>query len=294
MRRQVITAAFLGLSLATTTLPAFADGDNAIGHDINTDGPGYDVRVDVDYKKGGRHTSPGGRGSDGRTHHDGSRHHGGGESIDGMSRDDAEAELKDEMNKLANRCKDSLLERPLLGRGTEDCEATPSPDKAKPKPKPDPVLVGRHAALQLTLPGAQPRIEPSPERNRWHSAAVGQALWLSVDDPTATKKESMTFMGQVVQLSARRNGLSFEMGDGNTVHCETTTTWSPSVAPGTPSPTCGYTYQRPAQGEGYKVTAISSWDVTWSVLGRTGTVHIEKAGGTTLPVGEVQSVVTRR
>lgn len=304
MRRQVITAAFLGLSLATTTLPAFADGDNAIGHDINTDGPGYDVRVDVDYKKGGRHTSPGGRGSDGRTHHDGPRHHGGGESIDGMSRTDAEAELDEAARKYYDQQKKNLntlcrwarqgSPSPLLGKDWKKTCNSPAAKKEKPAPKPDPVVVGRHAALQLTLPGAQPRIEPSPERNRWHSAAVGQALWLSVNDPTATKRESLTFMGQVVQLSARRNGLSFEMGDGHTVHCAATTPWSPSVEPGAPSPTCGYTYQQVAPAGGYKVTAITSWDVTWSVLGQTGTVHIQKAGGTTLPVGELESVVTRR
>ena len=101
-------------------------------------------------------------------------------------------------------------------------------------------------------------------------------------------------MGQIVSLSAKRNGLSFDMGDGHTVHCDATTPWSPSVEPGTPSPTCGYTYQQAAPPEGYKVTAITSWDVTWSVLGHTGSVHIEKAGGQMLPVGELESVVTHR
>ncbi|MES8002356.1 Tat pathway signal sequence, partial [Cutibacterium acnes] len=118
--------------------------------------------------------------------------------------------------------------------------------------------------------------------------------WLSVNDPTATKRESLTFMGQAVSLTARRNGLSFNMGDGHTVHCAATTPWSPSVEPGSPSPTCGYTYQQAAPAGGYKVTAITSWDVTWSVLGHTGTVHIQKAGGQMLPVGELESVVTRR
>ncbi|GAE74338.1 ATP/GTP-binding protein [Cutibacterium acnes JCM 18916] len=90
-----------------------------------------------------------------------------------------------------------------------------------------------------------------------------------MNDPTATKRESLTFMGQAVSLTARRNGLSFNMGDGHTVHCAATTPWSPSVEPGSPSPTCGYTYQQAAPAGGYKVTAITSWDVTWSVLGHT-------------------------
>ena len=48
MRRQVITAALLGLTLATTSLPALAGGGDLNGS-VNTDGPGYDVRTDVDY-----------------------------------------------------------------------------------------------------------------------------------------------------------------------------------------------------------------------------------------------------
>lgn len=305
MRRQVITAGLLGLTLATTALPALAD-DGGWSGSVNTDGPGYDVRADVDY----HHTAGGGGSSSGGgaaagDHHK-SEHHGdgGGESVDGMSRTDAEAELDEAARKYYDQQKKNLntlcrwarqgSPSPLLGKDWKKTCNSPAAKKEKPAPKPDPVVVGRHAALQLTLPGAAPHIEPSPERNRWHSAAVGQALWLSVNDPTATKRESLTFMGQVVQLSARRNGLSFEMGDGHTVHCAATTPWSPSVEPGAPSPTCGYTYQQAAPAGGYKVTAITSWDVTWSVLGHTGTVHIQKAGGQMLPVGELESVVTRR
>ena len=48
MRRQVITAAVLGLTLATTSLPALADNGDFSGH-TDTDGPGYDVRTEVDY-----------------------------------------------------------------------------------------------------------------------------------------------------------------------------------------------------------------------------------------------------
>lgn len=289
MRRQVITAALLGLTLATTSLPALAGGGDLNGS-VNTDGPGYDVRTDVDY----HHTT----GSNNNGNATPGHHHGdgGGEAIDGRSRADAEAELAEADRNQDLTCDVLLPPSPNTAIGKEWAEKCNSPATKgqKATPKPDPVLVGRHAALQLSLPGATPHIDPSPDLNRWHSAAVGQALWLSVDDPTATTHKSITFMGQIVSLSAKRNGLSFDMGDGHTVHCDATTPWSPSVEPGTPSPTCGYTYQQAAPPEGYKVTAITSWDVTWSVLGHTGSVHIEKAGGQMLPVGELESVVTRR
>lgn len=289
MRRQVITAALLGLTLATTSLPALAD-DGGFNGSVNTDGPGYDVRTNVDY----HHTT----GSNNNGNATPGHHHGdgGGEAIDGRSRADAEAELAEADRNQDLTCDVLLPPSPNTAIGKEWAEKCNSPATKgqKATPKPDPVLVGRHAALQLSLPGATPHIDPSPDLNRWHSAAVGQALWLSVDDPTATMHKSITFMGQIVSLSAKRNGLSFDMGDGHTVHCDATTPWSPSVEPGTPSPTCGYTYQQAAPPEGYKVTAITSWDVTWSVLGHTGSVHIEKAGGQMLPVGELESVVTHR
>ena len=293
MRRQVITAAVLGLSLATTSLPALAGGGDLNGS-VDTDDPGYDVRTEVDY-----HHTTGGAGGGATTggHHGGKTHGDGeGEAIDGRSRADAEAELDEADRNQDLTCDVMLPPAPNTPAGQEWAKECNPPAKKgqKATPKPDPVLVGRHAALQLTLPGAAPRIDPSPDLNRWHSAAVGQALWLSVDDPTATTQKSITFMGQVVSLSAKRNGLSFDMGDGHVVHCDATTTWTESVEPGTPSPTCGYTYQQAAPAGGYKVTAITSWDVTWSVLGHTGTVHIQKAGGQMLPVGELESVVTRR
>ena len=86
MRRQVITAAVLGLALATTSLPALAGGGDLNGS-VDTDGPGYDVRTEVDY-----HHTTGGAGGGATTggHHGGKTHGDGeGEAIDGRSRADA-------------------------------------------------------------------------------------------------------------------------------------------------------------------------------------------------------------
>ena len=46
MRRQVITAGLLGLAMTTTALPALADRGGMDGK-VDTEGPGYDVSVDV-------------------------------------------------------------------------------------------------------------------------------------------------------------------------------------------------------------------------------------------------------
>ena len=47
MRRQVITAGLLGLVMATTSLPALAGGGDDFNGTVDTEGPGYDVSVDV-------------------------------------------------------------------------------------------------------------------------------------------------------------------------------------------------------------------------------------------------------
>ena len=302
MRRQVITAGLLSLALAAMPLTALADDENFSSH-TDTNGPGYDVRVDVwNHPHSGAHTRSGDRGGDGKNHDDGP---GEATSVDGLSQADAWAAHAGYASAANYQCQmmKSFLDSSesahmtaaerASGQAdfTKKCRTDPS---GKASAIPDPAWLGRHAAMKMTLPGARPVIAPDPSLNQWHSAAVGQALWLSVDDPTATTHKSITFMGQIVSLSAKRNGLSFDMGDGHTVHCDATTPWSPSVEPGTPSPTCGYTYQQAAPPGGYKVTAITSWGVTWSVLGHTGSVHIEKAGGQMLPVGELESVVTRR
>lgn len=86
MRRQVITAGLLSLALAAMPLTALADDENFSSH-TDTNGPGYDVRVDVwNHPHSGAHTRSGDRGGDGKNHDDGP---GEATSVDGLSQADA-------------------------------------------------------------------------------------------------------------------------------------------------------------------------------------------------------------
>ena len=87
MRRQVITASLLGLVMATTSLPALAGGGDDFNGTVDTEGPGYDVSVDV-WNHSHRGSTPH-HGDSG--HRDKKPHHDDHEAtaIDGMSESDA-------------------------------------------------------------------------------------------------------------------------------------------------------------------------------------------------------------
>jgi len=168
------------------------------------------------------------------------------------------------------------------------------PTSAAAVPRLSPALLGGLAVAELTMPTPVPQIGPPPEINEWNMAAVGYPLWLWTEDTTAMSS-SASVMGETVMLTARRTGVSFHMGDGNSVTCPRTTRWTSAVAPEHESPTCGYRYTKASLPEGnYQVVAVAEWEVTWSVLGETGMIPIQKAASTELPVGQLRSVITGR
>lgn len=64
------------------------------------------------------------------------------------------------------------------------------------------------------------------------------------------------------------------------------------MAPGQASPVCGYTYQKPSLPKGsYTVTATTHWSVAWNANGQTGLIPFVQSTSTTLPVGELQTLV---
>lgn len=150
--------------------------------------------------------------------------------------------------------------------------------------------VARRLVVRLQLPTPTPRIGPDPDSNEWHMAVVGYPLWLWTDGPrTVTATESA--YGRTFTLKARQTSTTFALGDGHSLTCEKTSELKPSVRPGTPSPTCGYAYQRPSKGS-YTITATTHWTVTWSVAGFSGTLPGTHSATRELKVGELQALVT--
>ena len=149
----------------------------------------------------------------------------------------------------------------------------------------------RQLNVSLYLPDPVLKLGPDPAANEWDMAVVGHPLWLTTDSPD-TVTASATHDGLTFTFVARRAGTTFAMGDGHTVTCTTMTPYPAGVEPGTPSPTCGYTYQTPSLPRAdYTVTVTSHWTVHWSVLNFTGQLPATTQGTATVPVGELQSVL---
>lgn len=157
---------------------------------------------------------------------------------------------------------------------------------------PPPWVLGSQAVAQLTLPAAKPVVGPDPSLNEWKMAVVGYPLWLSTPG-VASMTSSASVMGYTVSLQAVRQSVTFDMGDGGSVTCATSTPWSPEVPPAQPSPDCGYAYQKISKPGSFRIVTSATWQVTWSVLGQSGTIPVTKYGAANLTVGELQSVVVR-
>lgn len=144
----------------------------------------------------------------------------------------------------------------------------------------------------LRLPDPTPRFGPDPSVNEWKMLAVGYPIWLWTDKPT-TLEATATHDGLTMTLTAERTSTSFDLGDGHHLTCTRTTEYPARPDRyGTPSPTCGYTYQKRSRpGHDYTVTATTHWQITWTTAGRTGTLTTTHTGHRTLPIGELQALI---
>lgn len=168
---------------------------------------------------------------------------------------------------------------------------------AAPAPPPVPVITPQQAAYtavaQLQLPTVAPGIGPDADKNEWKMAAVGFPLWLWADGNTHVGPVTKNVANLTVSLEAHISKMVFQMGDGHNVTCPGAgKPYAYWVRPGTKSPTCGYTYDKPSLPRGkYRVNAVAYWAVTWQVNGATGVITVPRPSSVQLPVGELQAVV---
>ena len=180
---------------------------------------------------------------------------------------------------------------PATGTGpaAPDDAAAPAPAV----PVITPAEAGAIAVAQLQLPLNTPGIGPDPSVNKWKMAAVGYPLWLWSNGPSALGPVGQNVAGISVSLRAEVTRTVFRMGDGTSVTCTGAgTRYLSSTKPGTKSPNCGHTYSTPSLPRGkYTVTAVTNWAVTWTANGVSGVINVPREANTTLPVGELQSLV---
>ncbi len=167
--------------------------------------------------------------------------------------------------------------------------ASPSASASK-APTIDIAAWAAYAASTLHLPEGTPVIGPDPHANRWDMLAVGLPIWFwTADQPNVDA--TVTMNGITIQLSATRASTTFDLGDGTTITCTTSTPRAAGADPMRPSPTCGHTYQRPGS---YSVEATTWWTVHWSALGQSGKLSVPVTASTPLRVGELESVIVER
>lgn len=137
--------------------------------------------------------------------------------------------------------------------------------------------------------------EPGPDS----VGLVGMPVWMWAKAPdehtVGPLTETASAGGVTITATANVLQVTWDMGDGTTVACE---------APGSPykasyglkeSPDCGHTYTRSSANEAddaYTVTATSSWVITWSGAGQTGTIRLNGlVRSTQIQIGEAQVLV---
>jgi len=130
---------------------------------------------------------------------------------------------------------------------------------------------------------------------RYRRTWVGIPVWLWVDNPTAQtwgpQSITATVGGVTISATASVNQVVWDAGDGQSVTCGQGTVfveseWANQAAQD--SPTCGFRYQHTGT---YTVTATSSWTVSWTGGGDSGTqTAIAKATSSPVTVGQLESV----
>lgn len=137
--------------------------------------------------------------------------------------------------------------------------------------------------------------EPGPES----VGLVGMPVWMWAKDPNAHTvgpiTESASAGSITVTATAKVLHITWDMGDGTEVACDTAgTPYKPEFGR-KDSPDCGHTYTKSSAqepGDVYTVTATSSWVVTWSGAGQTGTIRLDGLNRSTqIRIGEAQVLV---
>lgn len=150
------------------------------------------------------------------------------------------------------------------------------------------------------LPLGEPDIGIAP--NPDGVGLVGLPVWMWTNDSAATwgpVSVSVPGPGFTVTAEGQATQIEWDMGDGNTVVCD---------SPGTPyeasygneeSPDCGHVYAAPSrdQPDGrYQITAVTTWEVEWWVEprgdGAGGDDGFFRESSTSVQINELQVVTS--
>ncbi|MDF1605873.1 hypothetical protein [Nocardioides sp. YIM 152315] len=162
---------------------------------------------------------------------------------------------------------------------------------------PTPREVAQLAIDQMHLSAIDIGIVPEPGPDS--IGLVGMPVWMWAKAPnehtfgpiTATASAG----GITITATANVLDLTWDMGDGTAVVCDSAgTPYQPSYGR-KDSPDCGHTYKTSSAlqaDDAYTVTATSSWVITWAGAGQTGTIRLDGlTRSTQIRIGEAQVLV---
>lgn len=138
-----------------------------------------------------------------------------------------------------------------------------------------------------------------PEPGRDSVGLIGMPVWMWAKAPNEHTFGPLTETASAggVSITATANVLhvTWDMGDGTEVVCESAGSQYKASYGMKKSPDCGHTYTRSSAyetGDAYTVTATSSWVITWSGAGQTGTIRLNGLiRSTQIQIGEAQVLV---
>lgn len=183
---------------------------------------------------------------------------------------------------------------PQTGASFHFWQATPPPEAAV---GPTPREVAQMAIKKMNLSAINIGLAPEPGPDS--IGVVGMPVWMWAQEPGAHTSgpltESASAGGVTITATAKVLHITWGMGDGTEVVCKTAgTPYKPEYGRKN-SPDCGHTYKLSSVREtddAYTVTATSSWVITWSGAGQTGTIRLDGlTRSTQIRIGEAQVLV---
>jgi hypothetical protein len=157
-------------------------------------------------------------------------------------------------------------------------------------PPVDPRVLAEQAIASLVMRAPEIRMAPPPGSA---SGLVGLPVWMWTEreeEFLGPARQSVSAGGVTVAAVGEVSRIVWDMGDGTTVVCGAGTPYSPGVQGR--SPDCGHVYAQASSrhvpgGGPWPITATSTWMVTWSGGGLSGTETLELSSSAELFVGEL-------
>lgn len=118
-------------------------------------------------------------------------------------------------------------------------------------------------------------------------------LWNETDENNwGTRDAQASAAGITAEAAAEATEIVWDMGDGSDVTCDEGVAWE--LGMDTYNPPCGHAYSRTSRDEPdgtYTITAVTTWEVEWSVTGpngASGTLTLHPQATVELQIDEIQ------